>query len=88
VDGEIIWADRGSLGLTGLDLIVHYWLVGRADGRCCGNGCFTTSAEFARRYARADKNYGDRPGRAYWLGFARSRRGNDLGQMTTATASG
>jgi hypothetical protein len=27
-----------------------------------------------RRYARADRKFGDRPGRAYWLAFARSRR--------------
>jgi hypothetical protein len=84
MDGGISWVDPGSLGLTGPELVLHNWLVGRADGRCCGNGCFSTRAEFARRYARADKDFGDRPGRAYWLGFARSRRATDFGPMTTA----
>ena len=70
--------------MTGPELVLHNWLVGRADGRCCGSGCFTTSAEFARRYARADKDFGDRPGRAYWLGFARSRRATHFGPMPAA----
>ena len=74
MDGDISWVDPGSLGLTGPELVLHNWLVGRADGRCCGNGCFTTSAEFARRYARA---YGTRAGRV--IGSARSLA--DLGQQ-------
>jgi hypothetical protein len=83
VDGVITWDDPG-FGLTVPQLIRHNWLVGREAGRCCGERCFAASAEFARRYARADKEFGDGPGRAYWLGFARSRRETDLGPMTTA----
>jgi hypothetical protein len=84
--GGIIWGvDPEVFGLPAEELVAHYCLPGRADGRCRGNKCVSESAGFARRYARADKRYGDRPGRAYWLGFARSRRATTFGPMTAAS---
>ena len=73
MDGQIVWEDPGSLGLSVAMLVQRYWLEGREAGRGCDR-CFESSATIARIYARTDRRFGDRAGRAYWLGFARSRR--------------
>jgi hypothetical protein len=45
-------------------LVQRNWLQGREAGRCCDR-CFESSATIAGIYARADRKFGDRPGRAY-----------------------
>jgi hypothetical protein len=77
-DSEIPWQDDPALfGLPALELVERSWQTGRDTGLRCGGwktNVIVSSAEIARRYARMDRQYGDRPGRAHWLAFARARR--------------
>jgi hypothetical protein len=77
-NSEMPWADDPALlGLSKPELVQRSWRIGRDTGLRCGgwtSAVIVSDAEFARRYARTDRAYGDRPGRAYWLAFARARR--------------
>ena len=80
MDGGIsFWGDFELLGLPVPEQVQQNWLVGRdtghlCDDRSCRMAALRSSASLARMYARLDREFGDRPGRAYWLAFARSRR--------------
>jgi hypothetical protein len=72
------WADDPALfGVPSPDLVEQSWRTGRDTGLRCGGWevkVIESSVKTARNYARVDREFGDRPGRAYWLAFARARR--------------